>query len=122
MQGHGTQENIPFETIRVWNDCNGTVTMVWKTTRSGQGQETESAAIPVIGVAVLETIPAEPDNPLGYNYRIHTLWSEFNTAAWLVNNGVFTPDAPVTPIPAEKRDVAAGKRKLPSSKFDVGMA
>lgn len=63
---------------------------------------------PVVGIAVLETELAESNNPLGYKYRIHTLYSEFNTAAWLVNNGVFTPgpNVTVTPVPA-KRDIEA---------------
>lgn len=64
MQGHGKQKPIPFETLKVWyaistyipskkrtltdelrHDCNGTVTMRWKTIRSGFGQPTEAAAI-----------------------------------------------------------------------------
>lgn len=45
MAGHGTQKGIPFETLNVWHDCNGTVSMRWWTSRSGQGQPTESAAI-----------------------------------------------------------------------------
>jgi hypothetical protein len=104
MEGHGKQKPVPFETIEVWHNCNGTVSMRWKTVRSAMGQPTEAAAIPVLGVAVLETEPAEEGNP--YNYRIHTLHSEFNTAAWLVNLGVFKPAGPVTPVPAgkEKRD------------------
>lgn len=131
MQGHGTQEAIPFDTIKVWNNCEGVVTMIWRTDRSGQGQENESSAIPVIGVAVLETERTELSKGIeleravagGYNYRIHTLWSEFNTAAWLANNGVNVPDAPVTPIPDEPVTVSKRtKRGLPSSKFDVGIA
>ena len=107
--------------------------MVWRTDRSGQGQETESAAIPVIGIAVLETELATESKGIerqraeegGYKYRIHTLWSEFNTAAWLVNNGVFTPDAPVTPVPEQETGVPENKmrkRGLATSKFDVGLA
>jgi hypothetical protein len=45
----------------------------------------------------METVP-DKDN--SYGFRIKVLYSEFNAAAWLVNNGVFTP----TPI-ANKRDV-----------------
>ena len=46
---------------------------------------------PVVGTAILETIP---DSENKFGWRIKTLFSEFNTAAWLVNNGVFTPTAP----------------------------
>jgi len=96
MNGHGKQQPIPFETTNVWHNCNGTVSMRWYTTRSGQGQATEAAAIALPGMVVLETIPAEEGNV--YPYRIHTIYSEFNSAAWLVNLGVFKPDGPVTPV------------------------
>ena len=109
MEGHGKQQPIPFETLQVWHNCEGIVSMVWRTSRSGQGQPNESAAIPVTGIAVLETEPTELSTGIeleraqagGYKYRIHTLWSEFNTAAWLVNNGVLNlpPNVPATPAP-----------------------
>jgi hypothetical protein len=44
----------------------------------------------------METVP-DADN--SYGFRIKVLYSEFNAAAWLVNNGVFTP------TPVVKRDV-----------------
>jgi len=111
--------------------------MVWETIRSGQGQENENSAVPVIGVAVLETEPTsqstgeelERARAGGYNYRIHTLWSEFNTAAWLVNNGAIKvgPEVEVIPPPAEEvaespESTTVRKRGLPNSKFDVGLA
>ena len=136
MRGHGTQEPIPFETLKVWSTRDGVVSMVWRSIRSGQGQENESAAIPVTGTAVLETEPTsmstgeELERALagGYNYRIHTLWSEFNTAAWLVNNGVLNlePEVPVTPVPDTETTpsppTTITKRGQATSKFDVGLA
>jgi hypothetical protein len=50
---------------------------------------------PVVGLAVLETIPAS-DNQ--YGFRVKNLFSEFNAAAWLVNNGVFKPNGTVSPV------------------------
>ncbi|KAF2721994.1 hypothetical protein K431DRAFT_312170 [Polychaeton citri CBS 116435] len=122
MEGHGKQQPIPFEILDTWHNCNGTVSMRWVTTRSGQGQATEAAAIPVIGSVVIETIPAEADNPGGYKYRIHTLYSEFNSAAWLVNLGVFKPNGTVTPVPAGKRDVQVREASAePMQWWEVGM-
>ena len=110
--------------------------MVWRTDRSGQGQETESAAIPVIGIAVLETELATESKGIerqraeegGYKYRIHTLWSEFNTAAWLVNNGAIQldPEVPITPPPtdavSESGAAPPSKRSMATSKLNVGLA
>lgn len=63
----------------------------------------------------MEVVPAEPENPT-YNWRIQTLYSEFNSLAWAVNLGLFTPEGPVdyingtnmttTPVTNEKRSLA----------------
>lgn len=37
-----------------------------------------------------------PDSNNTYGFRVKELYSEFNAAAWLVNNGVFTPSAVTT--------------------------
>ncbi len=66
--------------------------------------------------------PAEEGNE--YNYRIHTIYSEFNSAAWLVNLGVFTPAGPITPVPVDveptKRDDVA-RSAQPFHWSDIGM-
>lgn len=69
-------------------------------------QNTNILPQPVVGTAILETIP---DSSNRFGWRIKTLFSEFNTAAWLVNNGVFTPNSTLTPPPA-KRDLGEGYR------------
>lgn len=40
-------------------------------------------------------VPAEANNPGGYRFRVKDLYSEFNAASWLVNNGVYRPAGPV---------------------------
>merc|ERR1712144_55571 len=71
-----------------------TVTVRWMTERSANGQPTEQAMIPVVGIAAMELVPAEPENE-EYNWRIEALYSEFNSLAWAVNLGLFTPAGPV---------------------------
>lgn len=39
----------------------------------------------------METVQSEPGDK--YNFRIKTVYSEFNSAAWMVNLGIFTPPA-----------------------------
>lgn len=48
---------------------------------------------PVVGNGILVTVP---DSNNTYGFRVKELYSEFNAAAWLVNNGVFTPSAVTT--------------------------
>lgn len=75
---------------------------------------------PVPGLVILETEPSD-ENP-DYPYKIHTIYSEFNSAAWLVNLGVFIPaeGVPVNPAPANKRDVVA-RNPAPIHWTEVGM-
>ncbi|KAK5729570.1 hypothetical protein LTR17_011873 [Elasticomyces elasticus] len=94
MAGQGSQPKIPFERLNVFYGCDS-VSVRWMTTRSGNGQKNESAMIPVIGNGIMSVVPAEANNPSGYRFRIKVLYSEFNAAAWLVNNGIYRPAGPV---------------------------
>lgn len=114
MNAQGAQPQIPFTTLNVFHGCDS-ITVRWETTDSAAGQATKVNDIvslnprtqrvpflitsqPAPGIAILHTIPAT-DNE--YGFRIETLYSEFNAAAWLVNLGVFTPAPPA----ANKRDL-----------------
>ncbi|EME79071.1 uncharacterized protein MYCFIDRAFT_79801 [Pseudocercospora fijiensis CIRAD86] len=108
MAAQGAQPLIPFDLLGIRYGCDF-VTVRWQTLRSAQGQATESNDIPVVGLGVLNTVP-DSDNI--YGFRVQELWSEFNSAAWLVNNGVFTPSAvTTTPFPEE---TAAPEKRAPA--------
>ncbi|EME80663.1 uncharacterized protein MYCFIDRAFT_124835, partial [Pseudocercospora fijiensis CIRAD86] len=70
IDGQGKQPQIPFETIKVFPGCRH-VSMRWKTDRSANGHASE-----------VDTIVSNT-----YNWRVSHIWSEFNSAAWLVNLG-----------------------------------
>lgn len=53
MMGHGKQKPIPFETLDVWHNCKGTVSMRWLTTRSAMDQPTEAAAIVGLSTTIM---------------------------------------------------------------------
>ncbi|KAF7185905.1 hypothetical protein HII31_12778 [Pseudocercospora fuligena] len=105
MAAQGAQPLIPFDLLGIRYGCDF-VTVRWQTLRSAQGQATESNDIPVVGLGVLNTVP---DSENIYGFRVQELWSEFNSAAWLVNNGVFTPSA-VTTTPFPEETAAPAKR------------
>ncbi|KAK4547839.1 hypothetical protein LTR36_010558 [Oleoguttula mirabilis] len=92
MDGQGSQPEIPFTKLHVFHGCDS-VSMNWLTERSAAGQKTEVASIPVVGNVILTVVPAEAGSE--YNFRINNIYSEFNTAAWIVNLGLFTPAGPV---------------------------
>ena len=106
MDGQGSQPEIPFTKLNIFHGCDS-VSMRWLTERSANGQETESARLPVVGNVIIETVEAE--DGAKYNFRIKTIYSEFNAAAWLVNLGVFTPAA------STANSTAAAKRSLGNS-------
>jgi hypothetical protein len=120
MAAQGSQPQIPFNTLNTFHGCNHVATR-WQTLRSANGQPTEANDIvssipsvppsshhsltssffllplqPVVGNGILVTVP---DSENSYGFRVKELYSEFNAAAWLVNNGVFTPSAVTTSNP-----------------------
>lgn len=57
--------------------------MRWRTTVAANATET------VTGIIVLETVEAPPDYSGSEEYLIQTVYSEFNSGAWLVDLGKF---------------------------------
>lgn len=80
--GQGGQPTIPWKTLNMWHTCD-TVVVRWRS--HGPGQEPE----PVTGIVVIE---AEYNKGGAEPWLIKTVYSEFNSGAWLVNLGVFTPN------------------------------
>jgi len=78
--GQGGQPSIPFDTLNLWHTCD-TVIIRWRT-NTGSGPED------VTGIIVMETTyQGGDDEP----FLINTVYSEFNSGAWLVDLGIFTP-------------------------------
>ncbi|KAG2419403.1 hypothetical protein HFD88_004199 [Aspergillus terreus] len=76
------QLNVPpFElnVQQVWHSCD-TISFRWNAPQRVRD---------VTGLVVLETVPAPPGRPL--RHVIQTIYSEFDTAAFLVNTGAFRP-------------------------------
>lgn len=76
--GQGSQPAIPFEILNLWYACTGPVVIRW---RSAQSPEE------VTGNIVMETVRGNGSEP----WLINTVYSEFNSGAWLVDLGVFVP-------------------------------
>jgi hypothetical protein len=72
MAGQGGQPSIPFEILNLWHTCD-TVVIRW---RSAQSPE------PVTGIIVIEVEHQKSDTT---PWLIKTVYSEFNSGAWLVN-------------------------------------
>ncbi|KAK3648400.1 hypothetical protein LTR56_007517 [Elasticomyces elasticus] len=89
ISGQGSQPNIPFEQLNVWYNCD-TVILRWRTTLDF----TTPAPEFVTGIIVLETTaaPGNTEQP----WLINTVYSEFNSGAWLVDLGTFVPNCTVS--------------------------
>jgi len=81
-QGQGSQPAIPFEILNLWYACDGPVVIRW---RSAQTPEIVTGNIVLVTEKNTDSSSSEP-------YLIKTVYSEFNSGAWLVNLGVFTPN------------------------------
>lgn len=77
-KGQGSQPPIPFEILQLWHTCD-TVVIRWRTTVMAGAPQF------VTGIIVMETEYKDGD------FLIDTVYSEFNSGAWLVDLGVFTP-------------------------------
>ncbi|KAF2772407.1 hypothetical protein EJ03DRAFT_348784 [Teratosphaeria nubilosa] len=77
--GQGSQPAIPFEQLNLWYNCDN-VFLRWRSTMSPEI---------VTGIIILETTKA--DESSAQPWLINTVYSEFNSGAWLVDLGVFTP-------------------------------
>jgi len=92
--GQGAQPAIPFEILNLYNNCNS-VTIRWLS--KGEGQEPQQ----VTGIINMET-EKNPDKKSSQKWLINTVYSEFNSGAWLVNLGVFVPPQCPPPPPPSK--------------------
>ena len=73
--GQGSQPNIEFTILKTYNACDA-VTIRWRTTSPGTQF--------VTGIIVAEVVRASGPEP----WLIETVYSEFNSGAWLVDLGL----------------------------------
>ncbi|KAI5365318.1 hypothetical protein Slin15195_G048520 [Septoria linicola] len=83
--GQGSQVNIPFEILNVWHGCDF-VTMRWRS--SAPEANDIQPQQPVTGIVVLEVCQGGSPEP----WVIDTVYSEFNSGAWLYDKGFFKPE------------------------------
>jgi len=102
--GQGSQPNIPFDILNIWNNCD-TVTMRWRSSAPGTVQPEE----PVTGIVVMETsCSGNPDEP----WLINTVYSEFNSGAWLYDLGIFKPSCNTSSAKFRRGVNAASKIRM----------
>jgi len=83
IAGQSSQPPIPFKILNMWHTCS-TVIIRWRASAPGTITTTQE---PVTGIIVMETQPASGEEP----FKIQTVFSEFNSGAWLYDLGVFVP-------------------------------
>jgi len=73
--GQSGQGAIPYEQLNIWHTCD-TVFLRWRSAMSPEE---------VTGIIVAECVYTHN------TWKIETLYSEFNSGAWLVDLGIFVP-------------------------------
>jgi len=104
IAGQGSQPPIPFHILKMWHNCD-TVMLRWRA-KSGLGPITPNEI--VTGIIVIETAH-NPKKNAAQPWLIDTVYSEFNSGAWLYDLGVFKPNC-----------TTASKRSFEEPKF-IGM-
>jgi len=85
IAGQSGQPPIGFRILNLWNTCD-TVIIRWKSPAPGTVDPEQQ----VTGIIVIETkqnVQAKPIEP----FLIQTVYSEFNSGAWLYDLGIFVP-------------------------------
>ncbi|KAK5111265.1 hypothetical protein LTR62_005293 [Meristemomyces frigidus] len=106
--GQGGQPNITFNILNVWHNCD-TVTLRWRGPMPNPGPFPPPPTVQeqVTGIIVLETTFVSWSAP--QPFLINTIYSEFNSGAWLYDLGIFNPQGCGT---ASKRSL--GARAVPA--------
>jgi hypothetical protein len=86
IQGQSTQAPITFNILNLWHNCD-TVIIRWTTPNPG----TVSPEEEVTGIIVIEAV-RNPNVGSSEPWLIQTVFSEFNSGAWLYDLGVFVPN------------------------------
>ncbi|KXT18255.1 hypothetical protein AC579_2904 [Pseudocercospora musae] len=77
-QGQGEQPPINFEQLNLWYNSNS-VTIRWKTTNTANITDVK----PVVGLITMEVVKSVDSTQ--YPHQISTVYSEFDSGAWLQN-------------------------------------
>ena len=86
ISGQSSQPPIGFKILKLWNTCD-TVIIRWKSPAPG----TVSPEQQVTGIIVIETKQNLHPHPIE-PFLIQTVYSEFNSGAWLYDLGIFVPN------------------------------
>ncbi|KAK0872160.1 hypothetical protein LTR87_012556 [Friedmanniomyces endolithicus] len=111
--GQGQQAPINFYQLNMWHSCD-TVIIRWETTNTAN----ITGVRPVVGLISMETVEAPTGNL--YPYQISTVYSEFDSAAWLANieaAGFCAPpaNASITSIAASSPAPTASPTSTPNT-------
>ena len=89
IAGQSSQPPITFNTLKIWYNCD-TVILRWMTPNPGT---ITTAQEEVTGIIVIEVKANERrDGSAAQNpWLIETVYSEFNSGAWLYDLGIFVP-------------------------------
>ena len=90
IAGQSGQPPIPFKILKTWYNCDA-VFIRWKSSAPGTVQPEQQ----VTGIIVLETVANKHPHPKE-PWLIETVYSEFNSGAWLYDLGIFTPTCNAT--------------------------
>jgi len=109
--GQGQQAPINFFQLNMWHSCD-TVIIRWETTNTAN----ITGVRPVVGLISMETTQAPAGNK--FPYYISTVYSEFDSSAWLKN--IVEAGFCGTPATANATGPASGPTVTPSAPATAG--
>lgn len=93
IDGQKHQPPIPFQILNIWNTCTEVI-MRWRSSSPGSVNPEQI----VTGIVVIETVP-NSDSSSSQPWLMETVYSEFNSGAWLYDIGNFTASCTAAGLP-----------------------
>lgn len=116
INGQSTQPPIPFTILNLWNTCS-TVIMRWRSSAPGNIKPEQI----VTGIVVIDTV-ADSDTSASQPWLMQTVYSEFNSGAWLYDLGNFTASCTAAGLPKKANNMMNMVNTTSSSAASVGTA
>ena len=93
INGQSTQPPIPFQILNLWHSCTEVI-LRWRSSAPGHVNPEQL----VTGIVVIETVQ-NSDSSSDQPWLMETVYSEFNSGAWLYDLGNFTASCTAAGLP-----------------------
>lgn len=109
INGQSKQPPIPFKILNLYHTCSEVI-MRWRSSAPGHVNPEQL----VTGIVIIETVQ-NPDSTSSQPWLMETVYSEFNSGAWLYDLGNFTASCTAAGLPKKPNGMMKMSQSTSSS-------